>query len=99
VAAFHAAVAEAIGRLNNTPRDELVDTGLDVAVSLFFQAANTELIGQDVLDAIPIPTYLPLETLAREEYEEIVTWMKGKGYIVAAAVPDYGTLVDAQFLP
>jgi len=97
VLAFHAAVAEAIDRLNATPRDELVDTGLDVAVSLFFQAANTELIGQDVLDALPIPTYLPLETLARETYDEITAWMRKKGYVMAA--PDYDGLIDAQFLP
>ena len=97
VAAFHAAVAEAIERLNAMPRDELVNTGLDVAVSLFFQAANIELIGQEVLDALPIPTYLPLGTLGRETFDEITGWMKKKGYVVA--VPDYDGFVDAQFLP
>jgi len=98
VAAFHAAYSEAIVRLNQTARDEFVQTGLEVAVSLFFQAANVELIGQDVLDALPIPAYEPLGTLERDEYESVSQWMVSKWYLLGD-VPAYDGLVDWQFLP
>jgi len=96
-AAFHAAIAEAIARLNTISSEELIDTGLDVAISLFFQAVDTELIGQDVLDALPIPVYDPLSPLAPEVYENIVAWMRTKGYVNHA--PEYAALVDGRFLP
>jgi NitT/TauT family transport system substrate-binding protein len=98
VSAFLDAYDEAVTRLNQTPRDELVETGLEVAVSLFFQAANTDLIGQDVLDAIPIPTFEPLCTLSSEEYDKIADWLIQEGYLYGAA-PDYDGFVDWHFLP
>ena len=98
VEAFHAAYSEAIVRFNQTPRDELVGTGLDIAVALFFQAANVDLIGQHVLDALPIPTFEPLGMLERHEYESIVYWMMSKGYLYGS-LPDYDKSVDWQFLP
>jgi len=97
VTAFHAAIAEAIDRLNAMDRDELVASGLDVAVGLFFQAADTSLIGQDVLDALPIPTYLPLTTLDEAQYDEVVAWMQRKGYMLGA--PGYAEFVDYQYMP
>jgi NitT/TauT family transport system substrate-binding protein len=98
VRAFHEAYAEAIERLNRTPRDELVETGLAVAVSLFFQAANVSLIGQEVLDALPIPTFRPLGILEQSEYENIAAWVLRKGYLYAGA-PDYAGFVDWGYLP
>jgi len=98
VTAFHAAYAEAIARLNEISRDELVETGLEVAVSLFFQAANVELIGQDVLDAIPIPVFEPLGILEFDEYEGIAEWMLSKAYVFGE-IPAHEELVDWQFLP
>jgi len=98
VEAFHAAVSEAIVRLNQTSRDELVETGLEVAVSLFFQAANIELIGQDVLDALPIPTFEPLSTLESDEYDRIARWVLTKGYLYRNSL-DYDEFVDWRFLP
>ncbi|MEE8592768.1 MAG: hypothetical protein V3T03_01445 [Candidatus Bipolaricaulota bacterium] len=98
VEAFHAAYSEAIVRLNQTSREELVETGLDIAVSLFFQAANTDLIGQDVLDALPIPTFEPLSTLESGEYDRIARWVASKGYIYGNS-PRHDEFVDWQFLP
>ena len=97
VAAFHAAIDDAVERLNGIPRDELVDQGLDIAVSLFFQAANTELIGQDVLDALPIPVFDRLGTLDPALYDNIVAWMLEKGYVQRA--PVYGEFVCDDLLP
>jgi len=96
IAAFHAAIEEAIERLNSTEREDLVASGLDVAVALFFQAADTSLIGQDVLDAISVPTYFPMEPLPAEQYNGLVEWMKKKGYVLEP--PAYDGFVDFQFL-
>ena len=97
VAAFLAAIDEAIERLNGIPRDELVDQGLDIAVSLFFQAANTSLIGEDVLDALPIPVFLPHGILDEARYDDIVAWMHENGYVYNS--PAYADLVRTDFLP
>jgi len=96
VAAFHAAVEEAIERLNATDRADLVASGLDVAVGLFFQAADTSLIGQDVLDALQVPTYLPMTPLPLDQYDGVVEWMKRKGYVLEP--PVYDAFIDSQFL-
>jgi len=97
VKAFHAAYSEAIVRLNQTSRSELVDTGLDIAVSLFFRAANIELIGQEVLDALPIPTFEPLSTLEPDEYDRIARWVLSKGYVYGNS-PDYEEFANWEFL-
>jgi len=97
IAAFHAAVMEAIERLNGTDREELIASGLDVAVGLFFQAADTSLIGQEVLDAISVPTYLPMKELDVEQYDDLVRWMTRKGYVLNP--PTYDGFVDFGFLP
>jgi len=97
VVAFYAAYADAIERINSTPREELIETGLDVVLPLFFQGANPETIGQDVLDAISIPSFDPPTQLPRELYEKILEWMDGKGY--AFVRPSYDEVVDGQFLP
>jgi NitT/TauT family transport system substrate-binding protein len=98
VRAFLDVYNEAAARLNDMPREELVQTGLKVAVSLFFQAANTDLIGQDVLNAIPIPTFEPLGTLSAEEYGKIADWVIQKGYLYGVP-PAYDGFVDWQYLP
>jgi NitT/TauT family transport system substrate-binding protein len=98
VIAFHKAYNEAVLRLNGSPREEIIDTGLDVAVSLFFQAANVDLIGQDVLDAIPIPRFGRLGDLDPEQFEAISQWMSRKKYLYGA-LPAYGDFFDGRFLP
>ncbi|MFC2095838.1 ABC transporter substrate-binding protein [Candidatus Bipolaricaulota bacterium] len=94
---FHEVYAEAALRLNETSRDELLETGLDVAVSLFFQSANVDLIGQDVLDAIPIPVFEPLGSLGQEQYEDIAQWILKQTYIYGV-LPDYTAFVDWQYV-
>jgi len=97
VTAFYAAYVEAIVRMNDTPRDELIDAGLDVVLPIFFQGADPTLIGQDVLDAISIPAFDPPSALPLELYERILEWMDGKGYTLLR--PSYEDVVDGRFLP
>jgi len=97
VEAFYAAYTEAIERINNTPRDVLVDEGIDIALSLFFQGADRTTINQEVLDTLTIPYYEEPETLTQELYDAVGLWMLGKAY--AYRLPAYEDMVDFQFIP
>ena len=97
VAAFYAAYAEAIERINGTPRDDLVDLGIDIALSLFFQGADRTTINQEVLDTIPIPVFDAPTVLARTDYDEILAWMLDEGYVYSA--PTYEGITDFRFVP
>jgi ABC-type nitrate/sulfonate/bicarbonate transport system substrate-binding protein len=97
VEGFYAAYLAAIERINETPREQIVNVGIDVALSLFFQAADPELIGQDVIDAIPFPQFELPTFLLREQYDDVGSWMLKKGY--AAALPNYDSVADFHFLP
>jgi ABC-type nitrate/sulfonate/bicarbonate transport system substrate-binding protein len=97
VDAFYAAYVEAIERLNGMSRDEIIDTGLDVVLPLFFQGANPDTIAQDVLDALSIPTFeLPVE-LDQETFETVLAWARTKGYTLLS--PDFGMVVSCSFVP
>ncbi len=97
VAAFYAAYAEAIERINGTPRDELIDLGIDIALSLFFQGADRTTINQEVLDTIPIPVFDVPTVLEQADYNGILAWMLDKGYVYAA--PTYEEITDFRFIP
>ena len=97
VAAFYAAYREAIERMNATPRDELIDLGIDAAISLFFQGADRSVINQEVIDTIPIPVFELPTALSQERYEDILAWMLQKGY--AFKSPSYEEITDFQFVP
>jgi NitT/TauT family transport system substrate-binding protein len=96
VAAFYAAYAEAVERINDTPREDLIDLGIDLALSLFFQGADRTTINQEVLDAIPIPLFGAPTVLAQTDYDGILAWMRDKGYVYAA--PAYEEITDFQFI-
>jgi hypothetical protein len=97
VQAFYAAYTEAIERINNTPRDILIDEGIDIALSLFFLGADRTTINQEVLDVLEIPYYELPETLTQELYDSVGQWMEGKAYVYPAA-PAYEDMVDFQFI-
>jgi NitT/TauT family transport system substrate-binding protein len=98
VEAFYAAYKEALERINSTPRDVLIDEGIDIALGLFFQGADRTTINQEVLDVLSIPYYELPCTLPEELYESVGQWMLGKTYIYPAA-PAYEDMVDFQFIP
>ena len=97
VAAFYSAYTEAIERINETPRDKLIEEGLDVVIPLFFEGANPASIPQEVLDAIVIPTFNRPEEPLRGQFNDVAAWMKSKGYIID--LPSYEDLVDLRFIP
>jgi NitT/TauT family transport system substrate-binding protein len=97
VAAFYAAYTEAIERINGTPREDLIDLGIDLALSLFFQGADRSTINQEVLDTIPMPVFGTPTVLAQAEYDEILAWMLDKGYVYET--PTYEEVTDFRFVP
>jgi ABC-type nitrate/sulfonate/bicarbonate transport system substrate-binding protein len=97
VRGFYAAYAEAVERINATPRDELIEDGIHIVVPLFFQGADVATVGQDVWDALMIPTFELPAALAEETFDEVLAWMIEKGYVYDK--PTYEQLTDFQFLP
>jgi hypothetical protein len=97
VEAFYDAYVAAIERINATPRDEIIDTGLDVVLPLFFQGADPATIGQEILDAIAIPTFELPKELPTEQFSSVLEWMHEKGY--AFLRPAYADVVCSTYLP
>ncbi|MBE0636186.1 hypothetical protein IH601_09330 [Candidatus Bipolaricaulota bacterium] len=98
VEAFYAAYVEALERINSTPRDVLIDEGIDIALGLFFQGADRTTINQEVLDVLTIPYYEMPASLQQELYDSVEQWMRGKNYVYPAA-PAFEDMVDFQFIP
>jgi ABC-type nitrate/sulfonate/bicarbonate transport system substrate-binding protein len=81
VATFLRVYDAAVERMNVTPRDEIINVGLDVVIGLFFQGANKSLIQQQTLDAMSIPTFDRPAALPQEVFGSVTDWMKDKGYL------------------
>lgn len=81
VATFLRIYTDAVERMNATPRDEIINVGLDVVLALFFQGANKALIQQQTLDAMSIPVFEPPAPLPQELFGSLLGWMEDKGYL------------------
>jgi len=98
VQAFYAAYTEAIERINATPREVLIDEGIDIALGLFFEGADRTTINQEVLDELTIPYYELPSTLTSALYESVGQWVVRKGYVYTE-LPAYEDMIDFQFIP
>ena len=67
--------------MNATPRDEIINVGLDVVIGLFFQGQNKALIQQQTLDAMSIPVFERPAPLAQDLFDSLTEWMTDKGYL------------------
>ncbi len=97
IEAFYGAYVEALERINSTPRDVLIDEGIDIALGLFFQGADKSTINQEVLDELTIPYYEMPCTLDQQLYDSVGQWMHDKAYVYPSA-PAFDSLVDFQFI-
>lgn len=97
IEAFYTAYKEGIERVNRTSRAELVETGLDVVLPIFFQGADPSLIGQEVLDAIPIPTFGLPQPMSPDLYADVLAWMDARGYVFLR--PTYAEVFRDGYLP
>lgn len=97
VVRFYGAYREAVDRVNALSREELIETGINAALSLFFPGVNPETIPAGVLDSFAIPRFLPPQRLSQDQFESVVAWVNRKGY--AAAHPSYDAITTGRFLP
>jgi ABC-type nitrate/sulfonate/bicarbonate transport system substrate-binding protein len=81
VETFLRVVDAAAERLNATPRDEIINVGLDVVLGLFFQGADRTLIQQQTLDAMSIPMFECPAPVSDEVFDAVTDWMAHKGYL------------------
>ena len=97
VATFLRVYDAAVERMNATPRDEIINVGIDVVIGLFFQGADKTLIQQQTLDAMSIPRFERPGPLSEEVFDSVTEWMMHKGYLNAP--PTFGQFTDFGFLP
>ncbi len=81
---FYAGVQAVVDRLKSTPREEVIEIGLEAALSFFFPGLTREELppgAEDFLRDYLIPEFPPPRGLAPEEYRSVVNWAVQKGYI------------------
>ena len=97
VGRLYVAHAEAIDRINAMTREELIDQGIDVALSLFFQGVSRETIPEGILDSFVMPHFDPPGMLSEALFEDVVAWTNAKRYTWKH--PVYEEMTTARFLP
>jgi NitT/TauT family transport system substrate-binding protein len=97
VATFLRVYDAAIERMNATPRDEIINVGIDIVIGLFFQGADKTLIQQQTLDALSIPRFGRPGPLSEEVFDSVTEWMAHKGYLNETFT--FGQFTDFRFLP
>ena len=97
VATFLRVYDAAVERLNATPRDEIINVGIDVVIGLFFQGADKTLIQQQTLDAMSIPQFERPGPLSEEVFDSVTEWMVHKSYLNETLA--FGQFTDFSLLP
>jgi len=97
VATFLRVYDAAVERMNATPRDEIIDVGLDIVIGLFFQGADKTLIQQQTLDAMSIPRFERPVPLSEEVFDSVTEWMVHKSYLNETLT--FGQFTDFDLLP
>ena len=81
---FYAGVHEVVEQLQNTPREEVIEVGLDAALAFFFPGLTREELppgAEDFLKEYLIPDFPPPRGLKPEEYQGVSDWAVQKGYV------------------
>jgi len=81
IEAFYAGIRAAIDRVNALDRDELIETGINEALDVFFPGTSRDTVPEGILDTFNIPEFEYPEALSENEYTAVVEWAKNKGYI------------------
>lgn len=97
VARFYDAYREAIDLINTTSREELIEKGIQAAISLFFPGVTTSSVPTGILDSFVIPHFSLPQELDRNQFASVVDWVNRKGY--AFSRPSYDAIATRQFLP
>jgi len=87
--AFFRAVNRAVERLNSSPREELLATGWDTAVELFFPGLDPETLEpegrarvEQAINEIYIPIFPRPGPVPQDLFELVREWADAKGYLV-----------------
>jgi NitT/TauT family transport system substrate-binding protein len=96
IARFYDTYRQAIEKIDNTSREELIDTGIDEALALFFPGLGTDAIPEGVVDSFVIPHFSHPAMLSKQQYEDVVAWANAKHYTWKH--PAYEDVTTDQFL-
>ena len=77
---FYTIYRQAIDRLNAMSREELIEMGIDEALALFFPGLTEESVPEGILNDFTIPHFSHPGLLPKEKFEDVVAWLKWKGY-------------------
>lgn len=80
IAQFYDIYREAIDKINQITRDELMATGVDIALALFFPGLTEESVPEGILDEFRIPHFAYPAMLPKDKFEDVVAWEQWKGY-------------------
>ena len=88
VNAFFRAVTRAVDRINTAGREELLATGWDTAVELFFPGLDPDSLEPEArarveraIDEIYIPDFPPPGPIPQEIFDLLREWARAKGYL------------------
>jgi len=97
VARFYDAYREAIAKVNATSREELIQSGIGVAISIFFPGVNPDTVPPAMLDNFVIPQFEETGPLDPQQFTDVVAWVNLKRYAVCHLA--YAAVTTNQFLP
>jgi len=96
VARFYDAYREAVDLVNSKTRDEMIQEGIGVAISLFFPGVSADTVPATMLDNFVIPRFPPVGALDPDIFASLASWVNLKRY--ASFHQDYAAVTTDQFL-
>jgi len=93
---FYDAYREAVERINSATKQELIDIGIDEALSLFFPGLTEEVVPEGIMDSFVIPHFPPPEMVPQAQYEDVIAWVNAKRYTWKH--PEYEELTTDRFV-
>lgn len=94
---FYAGYRQAIAGVNASPKEALVDIGVQAALSLFLPGFNQKDVPANVIDLVTVPQFPDPRALQAAELQRVSDWAMQKGYLTAPIAFD--TAVSTQFVP
>jgi len=93
---FYDIYRRAIDMINTLSRDELIEMGIDEALSLFFPGLTDESVPEGIMDSFVIPHFPQPQMLKKEQFDAVVAWVNDKCYTWKQ--PPYEEMTTDRFL-
>ena len=97
IAAFYRGLETGIEEINSIDRQVLIDTGIDIALNLFFPGSTRDTVPEGILDDFDIPYFQTPAPLDEGQFATVVQWARGKNYI--RTTPSFADVVTFAFCP